>query len=197
MLVFDLDETLVHVNRGPNFKKSDYFVKVKKPNGTMVTVGFTVRPKCREILEKLKENFNIVLMTASVKEYAEKVREILDPENNIFQSFLTKSYCLYLNTGKSIKDLSIYEGVDLKDIILIDNFASAYALNIDNGVPILPFYGVSTKNDKELPKLADFLIDLKDLEDVRVAIKQIFKTRIILESGNIMDYLEKIRNCFK
>lgn len=170
---------------------------MKKPSGQTVTVGFTVRPFSRELLQTLKPLFNLVLMTASVRAYAEKVKEVLDPDDNIFQLFLTKESCLYLKGGKSIKNLSIYKGINPKDLILVDNFASAYALHPQNGVPVLPFYGVSTKGDQELKFLLDFLEELKEVEDVRPVINRCFGTRLILDSKTIQEYLAKLRVSFE
>ncbi len=38
-----------------------------------------------------------------------------------------------------MKDLR-YLKRDLKDVVLVDNAAYSYVLQLDNGIPILPFY---------------------------------------------------------
>lgn len=45
--------------------------------------------------------------------------------------------------------------------------------NVSNGIPILPFY--DDKSDTELKSLANLLYQLAELDDVRPAIKNIFK----------------------
>lgn len=66
-----------------------------------------------------------------------------------------------------VKDLRIIENRDLKDIILIDNSCLSFAFNINNGVPILPFF--DNENDEELKHLTYYLNRLQDqsIEDVR------------------------------
>jgi CTD small phosphatase-like protein 2 len=39
----------------------------------------------------------------------------------------------------------------LKDILIIDNSCLSFAFNIDNGIPIVPFY--DDNNDQELKHL--------------------------------------------
>ncbi len=50
--------------------------------------------------------------------------------------------------GYYIKDLRIFGNRELKDIIIIDNNATCFAYQIDNGIPIVPFY--DDENDEEL-----------------------------------------------
>lgn len=92
-MVFDLDETLVHVNRGKAYNQSQYFVPVTKPDGVEVNVGFNVRPYCLEMLKALKGHFNLVVMTASVGVYAEKVLQVIDPNTELIQLLISKESC--------------------------------------------------------------------------------------------------------
>ena len=64
---------------------------------------------------------------------------------------------------------------NLEDIIIVDNLILSFAFQIDNGIPILSWYG-ETK-DKELKKLIDFLKVLKFLPDVRPFISNTFGLR--------------------
>ena len=197
-MVFDLDETLVHVNRGAHFKDSEQFVKVLKPNGTEVLVGFNIRPNVVEVLTDLKAHYNIVLMTASVEAYATKVLEVLDPDQTIFQTYVCKEHCLYYKNSKSVKDLSIFEEVEPGNIVLVDNFSSAFLNQLGNGVPILPYYGVITKVDDEMVKLGEFLRKVSRAQDVRGVIRKCFFTHLYVNARDIQrlimvmrEYLEK------
>ncbi len=69
---------------------------------------------------------------------------------------------------KAVKDLGKL-GRNLKDIIIIDNVASSYALQIDNGIPISSYYG--NLKDDSLIQLIPILIQLSKINDVRKAIK--------------------------
>lgn len=66
-----------------------------------------------------------MVFTASHSCYANKVIDILDPNKNIFTHRLFREHC-YSTQGIFIKDLNIFSGRDLKDIILIDNAAFSY-----------------------------------------------------------------------
>ena len=53
----------------------------------------------------------------------------------------------------------------LGDIIIVDNKIESYSSNLENGVPIVSYYG--QEGDIMLKKLARYLLKLKDAEDVR------------------------------
>lgn len=64
-----------------------------------------------------------------------------------------------------MKDLRIL-GVDLKDVVLVDNSTYSFAFQLDNGIPILPFY--NDRNDDELLHLTNYLEAIADSDDMRV-----------------------------
>ena len=59
-------------------------------------------------------------------------------------------------------------------MLIIDNSALSFAFNIQNGVPILPFY--DNKEDQELDHLVFYLNGLKDslVDDVRIPNEEAF-----------------------
>lgn len=63
------------------------------------------------------------------------------------------------------KDLRIFANRSLDQIVLIDNASYSYAWQVDNGVPILPFY--ENKKDTELKDLQDYLMGLRTCQDIR------------------------------
>jgi len=71
-------------------------------------------------------------------------------------------------------------------MILVDNSAYSFGIQINNGVPILPFY--HDKNDKELVDLVQFLTNINLYQyremDVRDIIKEVFKLQEIIEHDN-------------
>jgi CTD small phosphatase-like protein 2 len=72
-----------------------------------------------------------------------------------------------------IKDLSILQGGRvLKDIIIVDNKIESYSSNLENGIPIISYYG--QEGDTMLKKLAKYLLKLKDSSDVRMNILRDF-----------------------
>lgn len=64
-----------------------------------------------------------------------------------------------------VKDLRMFEGISLKDIIIVDNSVYSFGFHLSNGIPIIPFY--ENQNDKELFFLSEYLIALKECPDVR------------------------------
>lgn len=69
------------------------------------------------------------------------------------------------------KDLSIINR-DLSKMILVDNSPLSYLYQIENGVPILPYYG---GEDCELLALEKYLDKIKVARDVRGINVRMFK----------------------
>lgn len=53
----------------------------------------------------------------------------------------------------------------IRDIIIVDNKIESYSSNLENGIPIISYYG--EPGDIMLKKLAKYLLRLKDASDVR------------------------------
>lgn len=98
--------------------------------------------------------------------------DLLDPDNKIVSHRLFRENCYQTNQGVHIKDLRIFNR-DFKRLILVDNAAYSYGLQIDNGVPIIPFY--NNREDRELLFLAEYFNVVKGCDDVRDMNKAHFK----------------------
>ena len=96
--------------------------------------------------------FEVVVFTASHGCYANVVLDYLDPNHELIHHRLFRDNCVQTEEGIYIKDLRIFKGRNLKDIILIDNACYSYGYQIENGVPIIPYY--DNKEDNELIKLS-------------------------------------------
>lgn len=76
--------------------------------------------------------------TASVKGYADTILDHLDPDGTlIHHRFYRDSCILDKESGVYIKDLRIFEGWSLSDIILVDNAVYSFARQLDNGIPCI------------------------------------------------------------
>jgi len=64
-----------------------------------------------------------------------------------------------------VKDLRILGNRDLSDVILIDNSVYSFAFQLENGVPIIPFY--QDAKDEELFHLITYMQGVVQVEDVR------------------------------
>lgn len=129
-----------------------------------------IRPGAKQLLAELSENFQIMIFTASHESYADEVINYLDPKREYVQHRLYRRNCEYIDEGYYVKDLRIL-GRDLSKTVLIDNAAYSYCFQIENGIPILPYY--EGKNDYELNALKNYLMNLNG--DVRVANRKMFK----------------------
>jgi len=174
-LIFDLDETLIHCNDSP-MKRSDVKLPIQFPGGETIQAGINVRPYAIECLKELSQHFEVIVFTASHKSYATVVLDYLDPHKQYIQHRLFRDSCVYTDEGVYVKDLRVIANRNLQDMILVDNAAYSFGFQIDNGVPIIPFY--ENKNDRELKDLIPFLKTLAKVPDVREVLKKTFKMHL-------------------
>ena len=120
-----------------------------------------------------------MVFTASHQCYANVVLNYLDPERKWIHHRLFREHCVQSSEGQHVKDLRIFENRDLTDIILVDNAGYSFGYQINNGIPIIPFY--NNKKDKELRQLIPFLMALKGA-DIQKTIAQTFKFGLIREN---------------
>lgn len=75
--------------------------------------------------------------------------DILDPYNEIIDARLYRDSCVRLPDGIYIKDLRIFEKCrSLSDLVIVDNAVYSFGYQLENGIPIIPFY--DDQNDEEL-----------------------------------------------
>lgn len=175
--IFDLDETLIHSERN-NIENTDKIIDVVLPNKVVKKVGINIRPHWKEALMKLKPKYFIIMYTASHQSYADAVVNFLDSEEKIFDYRLYRNNCTSVKVEGNlyyIKDLRIFKGVSLKDIVIIDNSVLSFAFHLDNGIPILPYY--SGKNETELDDLSTLLLKIADCDNISERISQLIQLK--------------------
>ena len=169
LLILDLDETLVHScfkptinNINNNLPRPDIFLKVKF-HSKYHDVFVYKRPFVDEFLEKMSKYYNLIIFTASVREYADPLLDQLD-KNRCIKLRYYRNNCSLDKNGKFVKNLStIYN--DLKNVILLDNNPISYSYNKDNGLPIITWH--FDKKDRELVKIIPILEFLSTVDDIR------------------------------
>ena len=150
-LVLDLDETLVHSQFMTFSAPSDVIIKIEIEN-EVHDIHVMVRPGVKEFLEKMDKFFEIVIFTASVSKYADPLLDIIDKQGYCpFRLF--REHCSLINTT-FVKDLQRL-GIDLKDIVIVDNSPLSYALHQYNELSILKC--LEDKNDTELYQIMPVL----------------------------------------
>ena len=171
--MLDLDYTLVYSSFNPINIFEDGIQKqnkitVKFDNEMDSTIYFIIRPGLDEFLQSASLLYDIIVFTASLKQYASPIIDSIDKDNIIKFRFY-RDDCRLID-GKFAKDLKIL-GKDLKDVIIIDDSAYSFLLNKSNGIVIRPWMG--DIGDIELIRLIPLLEFLSKKDDVREIIKEL------------------------
>jgi CTD small phosphatase-like protein 2 len=203
ILLIDLDETLIHSDFNLEYLndkkvKYDTIIKFKDTESDFeenyedyydmrrkklkhelfneekeYKVGVFIRKGAKEFLTEVSKYFVVGIFTASVKAYADAVIDYLDPNKNLIQFRLYRNNCINVNDKIFVKDLRIIKGIDIKDIILLDNSIYSFSSQINNGILVNSFF--NDKNDIELYNVLGYLLNfLVKAEDVRVVNEQFF-----------------------
>ena len=143
-----------------------------------------------EWLKEANKYFQVVVFTASHQVYADAVLDYLDPKNEFFQYRLYRESCTKVSDSVYVKDLSIVKNRKLENLALIDNSVFSFGFQLDNGVPIVPFY--DDPNDEELYHLKFYIRCLKDQSDMRLQNRTAFQLSTI-DSNFIRRYLKEHR----
>lgn len=104
----------------------------------------------------------MIVFTASHSCYANEVLDYLDSDDTLISHRLFREHCYQSTTGTYIKDLRIIDR-DLSQLVLIDNAAYSYCLQLDNGIPILPYY--AGQEDCELKTLEQYFMGMISKEN--------------------------------
>mmetsp|Transcript_13472 Transcript_13472/g.15364 ORF Transcript_13472/g.15364 Transcript_13472/m.15364 type:complete len:273 (-) Transcript_13472:311-1129(-) len=159
-LILDLDETLVH-SSFEMVEDPDFIVSVELKDATY-DVYVIKRPGVDDFLNELSKHYELIIFTASLPKYAQKVLDQLDPKN-VIEGALFRDSCT-LHEGSYVKDLRDL-GRDLKDTIIVDNSEFSYRFQPENAIGVSTF--IDDKTDRELFYCKDFLLSLVDVDDVR------------------------------
>lgn len=187
LLLLDLDETLVHCTGKVTEENNNYqhTVEVTLSYGKKARIGINIRPYFREALEMLKENYTLVIYTASHQSYTDAVLNLIDPNRELFEYRLYRNNCIPIKIEGNnffIKDLNIIENYSLNDIVIVDNSVLSFAFHIDNGIPIVPYY--EGTEDSELKILSLYLTSICKETDLRKANKLYIKLDTFLQNDN-------------
>ena len=136
-LVLDLDETLIHYECDED--DEDYYL---------------IRPGAIKFLRDLSIDFEIVIFTAAMPEYADSILNNLD-ENNVFIKHRLYRQHTTPTEDYAIKDLRNL-GRPLETTIIVDNLAENFlATTPNNGIWVESWY--DDMEDNVLPLLQKFL----------------------------------------
>ena len=197
--MFDLDETLVHCDLKGSLRKigSSVTVVITLPNKDKVEVSqpltpqahVNIRPHAKELIKNMSKIFEVGVFTASHYCYAEEVVRNLDPNGEYISFLLTRKNCVEIDTSVFVKDLRVLQYRELENIILIDNAAYSYGLQLDNGIPCVPFY--DNPEDKELFKLEEYLKVLAESENCLEFNKKYFKNFLLANQDSVENLMQE------
>ena len=132
-------------------------------NGSIAQAYITIRPYAISFLKRMAKHYEIIAFTASHESYADVVLDEIDPEHEFIKHRLYRRNCIEIHENIYAKDLRIVNR-DLSSMVLIDNAPYSYIFQLENGIPILPFYH---GEDNELVQLEKCLEEMVKWEDVR------------------------------
>ncbi len=84
-IIFDLDETLIHCVDDAETDNPDVVIPIHfSEDPEPVMAGINIRPHIIECLELANKYFQVIIFTASEKEYADPILDYIDPDNKYF-----------------------------------------------------------------------------------------------------------------
>lgn len=170
-LILDLDETLVYSSLTPfAVKKCDFSIKFSVGSNNLIYESYVLkRPGLDDFLNYVKEKFEVAIFTASMKEYADAVINVIAPWIPVSHRFY-RHHCSQIN-GIFIKDLSKFNR-PINSIILVDDSNVALMINRSNVITISSWFGEA--NDRELERMTQQILSkLDSVDDVRSAIRKL------------------------
>jgi len=153
-LVIDLDETLIHSSNVKKPGLAEDPLLIIQNDGTYRQIYLRKRPHLNYFLEKLSQEYNLVIFTAARIEYADPILDSID-QNSYISKRLYRESCIRVGQGW-IKDIAKV-GSKLTDTLLLDNCPVAGNLSPDNHILIKPWF--DDEKDEELLKYTNALLE--------------------------------------
>ena len=167
LLILDMDETLIHSDLECKFTQHDVYIEAE---GGLIPLN--IRPNLFEFLDFCEQYFDIVIFTASCKDYADPILDFIEKNKKYFKNRFYREHCISYH-NLFLKDLSIFNKDENKTII-VDNCLFSFAHYLKNGVLITSYY--NDPEDLDLMSLVEFFkSSILNCPDVRVEIENTFE----------------------
>jgi|UniRef100_K3WRS1 CTD small phosphatase-like protein 2 len=185
-LVLDMDECLVHSKfyNEVEYRQSEYrptalaqyddSFEIVMDDGERAIVH--KRPGLDKFLEEASKHFDVYVFTAGLEAYGKPILDELDPKGTLFTGRFFRESCQQ-RKGMFLKDLRVVRK-DLSKVILVDNNPVSFLMQPSNGIPVPSFY--DDANDRTLESLTKVLTSLRELDDVRPRLHQLFRLADLL-----------------
>lgn len=168
LLILDLDETLIHATENKleipeDFQFEQYYVYKRPHLGTF--------------LEAISKHFTIGIWSSADDNYVTEIVQRIKPDTIDLKVIWGRSRCSVkrdydydqYNFEKRLDKLK-KQGFRLEQIIIVDDSPEKTRNNYGNAVYIKEFTGDTS--DEELKFLYDYLLTLKDVENIRTIEKR-------------------------
>lgn len=95
------------------------------------------------MLNDLRKHFELIVFTAGFRTYAETIVKEIERDRKYFDHVVSRDNCTPHPGGKhQLKDLKLLlENRSIKDLIIVDNKATSFAIHFTNGIPIVDYEG--------------------------------------------------------
>jgi len=134
------------------------------------------RPGLDAFLEEASKHYDVYVFTAGLEAYGKPILDALDPKNTLFAGRFFRESCAQ-RKGMFLKDLRVVRS-DLSRVILVDNNPVSFLMQPSNGIPVPSFY--DDAGDRTLESLSKVLASLREVEDVRPRLHQLFRLADLL-----------------
>jgi len=159
-IFLDLDETLIHCDADRQFDRFDLELKLDNQ-----ALPILLRPYLNEFLSTISKEFELVIFTASKKDYADLVINAIDPENKFFSYRLYRESNIFIKNGIFVKDLRIIANRDLRHCVIVENNILSFSNHLSNGILVPSFF--ENSNDNYLTCLIGYLMnEILNCDDV-------------------------------
>lgn len=185
-LVLDMDECLVHSKffseveyRQSEFRPSELreyadSFEIEMDDGERAVVY--KRPGLDAFLEEASKHYDVYVFTAGLEAYGKPILDALDPKGTLLAGRFFRESCAQ-RKGMFLKDLRVVRQ-DLSRVILVDNNPVSFLMQPSNGIPVPSFYDDAA--DRTLESLTKVLASLREAEDVRPRLHQLFRLADLL-----------------
>ena len=134
-----------------------------------------------------------IIYTTAMSPYTNKIIDLIDPEREVFKTVLYQNACYIFEVKDEellylIKDISRFRNRDIRRSILLDPKPFNFMMTPENSMPIFEYTAEYSSNEKDphLLNIIEELEEIKDLEDIRPALKERFGVRQLLKNSKLI-----------
>ena len=163
LLILDVDEVLIY---------STEYIGEAEYDFEVATYCTRIRPFAKSFIKAVFNWYNVAVWSSATTDYLKFVLGKLIPNQEELQFVWARDRCTFRYDSMTgdhcfLKDLKKVKrrGYDLNRILVVEDDPRATKRNYGNLIKVTPYYG--NPHDRELSRLAEYLKDMSDVENVR------------------------------